>query len=808
MPGERILIVDDSKYMVSFLADTALPALGYQPVVATTGQRGLEMVSSQRPDVILLDFNLPDMTGMDVVRHLAAAGNQTPVILMTAYGSEQVAVEAFRLGVRDYLSKPIELDEVANALERALHEPRLQRDKRQLAEELHRTNLELRNQADQVTTFTSIGRAITSSLNLDQILTRVIQGGIQLCQAEEATIWLLDDRTKELVMVAEKGVDHDAIRLRRMKVADNLAGEAMRTRRPVRRAAGPGGGIKIKTGYLVLAVMYIPIMIQDNCLGVMCVANRRSMQAFDQLQQDSLQALADYAAIAIQNARIFKTTDDSLQKGLSELAAINEISEAVATFDLKVLLRRAMNRIHKAFDVAAATLFLADEEQTELHFTLCSNMDPGTVSSLQVPFGKGLVGNCVVEGTGLYTNDPQTHPLFLSEFDTLNGFETKSLLAVPLTLKERVIGAIELLNKRTSSFNEQDVRLLRAMAIPVAVAVENARLFEQVERERAMLQAVLDGGANPILIVDQSGYVLQCNPVAHRLFGLSAGPAYGKPLGEVTGLPRLAGLVEQGEMITEEIAVQDRTYLTSVAPIAHVGSVVEMQDITYLKELDQAKSDFVTAVSHDLRSPLTSIAGFVDLLSEAGPLNADQSRFVKQATQATDKMRQMVDDLLDLARIEAGVGSVETTCDLYEIAQDVVSEFQGLAMQRRIQLSLSKQGEIPSIQGHADRLRRAVANLVGNALKYTQPGGQVRVGMQTTGNRLFLAVLDSGMGIPQEDIPHIFEPFYRVEDHKEISGSGLGLTMVKSIVEGHGGSISVHSEVGRGSRFVITLPCA
>lgn len=805
MAGERILIVDDSKYMVSFLAETALPALGYVPLVASTGNDGLELVASADPDLILLDFNLPDMNGMEVVRQLAAAGSQTPVIFMTAHGSEKVAVEAFRLGVRDYLTKPVELDAVAESIERALYEVRLRRDKRQLAQELHRTNAELRRQVDQVATFISIGRAVTALLDPNEILTRVIDAGIQLCRADEATIWLREGINDDLIMVAEKGVDQTAIRLPRMRVRDGLAGEAVETRRPIRQAAGDAGGIKVKTGYLVQSVMYVPLLIQERCLGVISVANRRSPRAFSQLDQESLEVLADYAAIAIENSRLYKSMEDSLQKGLRELAAVTEISEAVATLDLKVLLRRAMNRIHQAFDVAAASLFLADDSQTYLHFTLSSNAGSRGTSPLKVPFGEGLVGHCVLEGTGLYTNDPHDDPHFVPGIDTITGFPATSVLAVPLTIKSRVIGAIELLNKQSGPFDMHDVSLLRAMGMPMAVAVDNARLFGQIERERATLKAVMEGGANPILIVDQANRLLLCNPAADIVFGL-INKDIGRNLAEVTDIPRLAALVAQGNITTNEISVHDRTYLTSIAPVAKVGSVIVMQDITYLKELDRAKSEFVTAVTHDLRSPLTAITGFIDLLRDAGPLTEQQGEFVAHARQSTAKMRRLIDDLLDLAKIEAGMGALTTTCDLYTIAQEVVAELQGAAIQEHIKLSVEKRGELPEICGDANHLRRAIANLVGNALKYTPDGGTVRVDLEADDGRVLLAVVDTGRGIPKDDMPYIFDPFYRVAEHQDVDGSGLGLAMVKSIVEVHGGTISVNSQIGQGSQFTISLP--
>jgi signal transduction histidine kinase/DNA-binding response OmpR family regulator len=790
MGGERILVIDDSKYMSAFLTDSALPSLGYQSLVASTGQRALELVSAEKPDAILLDLNLPDMDGLDVVRQLAKVKNQVPIILMTAYGSEQVAVEAFRLGVRDYLSKPIDLDEVANALERALHAPRLQRDRRQLAVDLRRTSMELRRQAGQVATLAGVGRTITASLDLDRILARVIEAAIQSCQAEEATVWLLEGTRESLVMVAETGIDqtdNPLPRLTQVKVQDALAGEAVRTRQPI-RAADLEEGIKFKTGYLVKAVMYVPLLIQDRCLGVVSVANRDSQRAFQKSDLANLQALADYAAIAIENARLYHATNDSLQERLAELAAIREISEAVATLDLDILLHRAMSLIHKTLNVT------------------CSNLDAGRVTVRRVPFGRGLIGSCAKDGTSYFTNDPSSHALYVPEIDQAAGSETHSLLVMPLTIKDRVIGVIGLVNKRAAPFDEQDVALLRAMGTPIGAAVDGSRLFDQITRDRATLRAVLDGSPNPILIVNHSGETLSCNPAARELFSISAGPVGEPRLEDVTGVPRLGELVAQGRVVTEEIALAESTFLTSTAPIVGVGSVIVMQDITYLKELDKAKSEFVTTVSHDLRSPLASIIGFTELLSEVGPLSERQQEFVDLTTEAAKNMKRMIDDLLDLARIEAGLSLAPDRCDLAAIAQAVVAGLQGLAARNDIELFLIQRGKIPKVVGVADQLRRAVENLVGNALKYTPPGGRVRVGLQEADRTLYLVVTDTGRGIPESALPYVFDRFYRVDEDRETAGSGLGLAIAKSIAEAHGGTISVRSQRGKGSVFAIALP--
>jgi len=207
-----------------------------------------------------------------------------------------------------------------------------------------------------------------------------------------------------------------------------------------------------------------------------------------------------------------------------------------------------------------------------------------------------------------------------------------------------------------------------------------------------------------------------------------------------------------------------------------------------------------------LRSPLASIIGFTELLSEVGPLSERQQEFVDLTTEAAKNMKRMIDDLLDLARIEAGLSLAPDRCDLAAIAQAVVAGLQGLAARNDIELFLIQRGKIPKVVGVADQLRRAVENLVGNALKYTPPGGRVRVGLQEADRTLYLVVTDTGRGIPESALPYVFDRFYRVDEDRETAGSGLGLAIAKSIAEAHGGTISVRSQRGKGSVFAIALP--
>lgn len=237
-----------------------------------------------------------------------------------------------------------------------------------------------------------------------------------------------------------------------------------------------------------------------------------------------------------------------------------------------------------------------------------------------------------------------------------------------------------------------------------------------------------------------------------------------------------------------------------------VGYVLMMQDITHLKELDRIKSEFVSTVSHDLRTPLTTIRGYVDLLERVGPLNEQQRIFLERVRKGTSHITELIGDLLDLGRIEAGYDLEMEPLHLERIIDAVVEEFRPLTREKRQELRW-KRRPLPLVRGNPRRLRQVMENLLSNAIKYTQEGGWVAVEAVEEKGHLVVQVADNGIGIPPADQPHVFERFYRVqrEETEEIEGTGLGLAIVKSVVEKHGGRIWVESQPGAGSTFTFVL---
>ncbi|GAB4212985.1 MAG: response regulator [Roseiflexaceae bacterium] len=305
---EDILIIDDSQQICELLAEYILPELGYHATVANTGRQGLQRLRQRLPDLILLDLQLPDTSGLDLLRVIAQEGYDVPVILMTAHGSEGIAVEAFRLGARNYMIKPFSETEAKAVIDQALRERRLQREKDQLTR-----NLQQRLQ--ELTVLSAIGKSVSSLLDQEELLVRIVEAGVYITHAEEGFLLLRDPQANELYLRAAKNVGETRAQNLRMPIEDTLAGQVIRTGRPIRLdRSSHGAALKVKTGFLVRSILQVPLVVGNSVIGVLAVDNQQTDRPFSENDQYLLSALADYAAIAIENARLYEQVKGSEER--------------------------------------------------------------------------------------------------------------------------------------------------------------------------------------------------------------------------------------------------------------------------------------------------------------------------------------------------------------------------------------------------------------------------------------------------------------------------------------------------------------
>lgn len=307
MNDEIIFVVDDNRQINDFWTSKILPSLGYKTLSAYDGKTALDIIKNNEISLMLLDLQLPDMSGLDILRHLSSEGRYIPSILITANGSEHIAAEAFRLGVEDYLSKPVDADQLSEAITRALTESRLRREKAILTAHLKR-------QLSWQSVLTKIGQSVTSSLKHDQVLRRIVEAAIHITHAEEGFLALLDEESGQLYLRAAKNMDREKSQTMRLPVSDNLIAQVFKTGKPVRTTTQSDEGplIKVVTGFLVHSLLHVPIQSKGKTLGVLSVVNHTSQRSFKEKDEVLLISLADYAAVAIENANLYSKAQDEI----------------------------------------------------------------------------------------------------------------------------------------------------------------------------------------------------------------------------------------------------------------------------------------------------------------------------------------------------------------------------------------------------------------------------------------------------------------------------------------------------------------
>ncbi|HVF24549.1 MAG TPA: ATP-binding protein [Anaerolineales bacterium] len=332
------------------------------------------------------------------------------------------------------------------------------------------------------------------------------------------------------------------------------------------------------------------------------------------------------------------------------------------------------------------------------------------------------------------------------------------------------------------------------------------------ESERSRLESVFNNIHDSVMILDNDKKILLANPAMCKAFGLDQKSAVGKPALEVLTHPDMQALVtlttDDDPLKYHEVNFADgRVSNAQIASVRDVGYAITMQDITNLKEIDRMRSEFVNTVSHDLRSPLTSVIGYAELVERAGSLNENQRDFLKRIQDSVQHITALINDLLDLGSIEAGMDIRREYTQLESVLHYTLEMLHGQIKSKRIKVNTEVAPSMPALRANPIRLRQILDNVVGNAIKYSHANGEVKISIHSEGEQVILQVTDQGPGISLADQPHIFDKFYRGSDvSSDIVGSGLGLAIVKTIVENHQGRIWLESTLGKGSSFFIVLP--
>jgi PAS domain S-box-containing protein len=509
--------------------------------------------------------------------------------------------------------------------------------------------------------------------------------------------------------------------------------------------------------------------------------------------------------------------------------------------------------LNDAIGAEQGTIMLRGADDNMLHYRAgygyLSDKISGERRGFKLKVGEGLAGWVVASREAALIPDLLEDERWVST--SSSSREHRSSIVVPLLVAEDVIGVLMVFHRKANFFSSELLNMVKAIAGQVAVAINNAHLYElirdQAERLGSMLrreqedasrsQAILEAVADGVLVTGADNRITFMNNSAEDILDLESNRVVGQSLDVFAGLfGKAAGSwmqtirnwskspteYQKGDTYAEQLDLQNgRIVLVHLAPVIlqrdFLGTVSIFRDITHEVEVDRLKSEFVATVSHELRTPMTSIRGYTDvlLMGAAGAMNENQSHFLNIIKNNTERLNILVNDLLDVSRIESGrVTLSPQALDLREVAEDVLEEVLRRSQEENkpMALSLDSPKRLPLVHGDTERVRQVLSNLVFNAYHYTPENGTITVHIHPLddGQGVQLDVKDNGVGIALGDQERIFERFYRGEDPLVLAtpGTGLGLSIVKQIVEMHKGRIWMKSSgvPGEGSTFSFTLP--
>lgn len=509
----------------------------------------------------------------------------------------------------------------------------------------------------------------------------------------------------------------------------------------------------------------------------------------------------------------FERMRQSLKARLEELEILLDVSNQIAaSFDMGTVLPHILEGVRSVNGATLVRLVFTSDQDEELfqESVRQAGVDPGGWSSLD----QQVLELCRERGRFSLEN-PSRAKAVLDLSNLQDPIE--ALSALPIQHQEEFVGVLWLGHRSPRTLSPDDLNLLTILAGQLGVAIANSRLYQRAQQERTRLTAVLDVTPDAVIVIDRQDRIVLVNPAAERLLGWSSDEVAGQPAEawiEHVPLRRFLLQSAQGGVRTAELEMDvEKVVFASVSDIdigeaEPSGRVCVLWDVSHYKKLDALKTEFVSTVSHDLRAPLTLMRGYATMLNMVGDVNQQQRAYIDKMQTSLEQMGRLIDNLLDLSRIEAGMGLNLERVHVGNVAAEVVQTYQPRAQNKRLRLELTVEEDLKPIEADETLLRQAIGNLVDNGIRFTPAGGRVDVEVTSEGDRLSVSVVDTGLGIAPMDQARLFEKFFHGHDQEDAQekGLGLGLAIVKSIVDQHNGQVHVDSRLGEGSTFVLEIP--
>ncbi|MGD2147752.1 MAG: GAF domain-containing protein [Anaerolineae bacterium] len=710
-----------------------------------------------------------------------------------------------------------------------------------LFEETSRLLAETEQRVAELATVNRISQALASELELEALIELAGEQLRETFDADIVYVALLDPQTDMIRFPYQHGESFGTFRL-----GEGLTSQILLTGEPLlinENVAARHADLGIEEiGTPAQSYLGVPVTVGGRAIGVISVQSTRRKGRFDEGDVRLLTTIAANVGSAIDNAQLYQETE----RRAAEMAALADVGRDVAaTLDPTAVLERIGAHALELLNASSSAVYLLQPDGETLRVIAALGADAEAMLEYETPIGTGIVGTIVQTGQAERIDDAAKDHRAVHIPGTAEIGEGEKLMVGPLLVQDQAIGALVVWRgPRDEVFSPVELNLLVGLAQQGAIAIQNARLFAEVESQRSYSATIVQSSPVAIIASDFSGQVLSWNPAAERLFGYTEPDALGRELDALITTPQLR---DEARVITQQAVTGERIHVVtrrsrrdgtlvdvevSVMPVSGDGRggmlIATYHDITELKRAERAlreakaaaeaanrtKSTFLANMSHELRTPLNAIIGYSEMLMEDAEdegldaLYADLDKIHGSGLH----LLALINDVLDLSKIEAG--RMELYLETFDVApmlEEVVTTVQPLVERNDSRLELRAAGDLSTLHGDLTKVRQSLFNLLSNAAKFTE-GGTVTLEAfrDAVDGRDWLTfrVRDTGIGMTSEQMGRLFEAFSQADAStgRRYGGTGLGLVITRRFCQMMGGDVTVESEHGVGSTFTIRLP--
>lgn len=698
-------------------------------------------------------------------------------------------------------------------------------EKKSIEEELRKKNREL-------SLLNEISAILSRSLRAEEIFNSVIEKLKDTFEMDGGGIYILDRET--LVCKYHSGISEEFVRQAgRVPLGIDIPGRVAQSGivittidlskdKRLERSILRHSGIK---GYCCL-----PIKGKERIIGVFCLFSLKPRE-WTVDDENILRAVGELMGLAFENISLYErsqslysTLKSKRQKELEDLSIMVDILSG--TRGLDELIENSLSFIKDRLNTDLVALIRPDDSGNLLLRKLIPSLDelkePSVIYASNISSQEGL---SIKESVIVQVRNIVQEPRFYYH-RVLKGNYTSSL-SIPLASGERTIGCLSLYSKTPREFTEEEVHFLKIFSTVLGLSLERSESYEVLLRQEALSTTILDSIEDAVYTVDKDGYITSMNRAAEEIFALRRERVIGKRCKDLIfhGTERQLCNTEECPLSIALRGGGSSTEIEYINPkgrkfILHIsclplkdpatgdiaGALQVFRDVTGQKELDRIKTEIIRSVSHEFRTPLTAIIGMAEMILSGDVSGERAKEYLGIMHREGLRLSKMISELLDISRIEKreffNIGPV----DFKKIIESIKDGFSDIIEKKSALIAFRVEGDISGFRGDEVKIEQMLRNLVDNSLTYSDNGVRVSMLFRRLNDMLEITVKDTGWGIPEEDLPHLGEKFYRGRHGERTKGTGLGLSLVREIVKLHGGILSIESELGKGTSIQISLP--